>query len=186
MKGILTCLAIFVSTFVFAQPSLPEPDKSALDVSYCPANFPLLRVQQKANEPLVARVIYSRPAKSGRTIFGDLIEYGKLWRLGANEATELEFYQPVVIAGNRIKKGRYTIYTIPNADKWTLILNKETDIWGSFKYDPSKDVLRLDVPAQKQTTTAEFFTIVFDKTASGYDMCCYWDDLRVALPIALK
>lgn len=104
-------------------------------MSYYPAGYPVLKIQDKATEPLVARVIYSRPQKNGRVIFGQLVEYGKVWRLGANEATEIEFFQTVHINNKKVKKGRYTLYCIPLPEKWTLIINKETDTWGSFKYD---------------------------------------------------
>ena len=82
-------------------------------------------------------------------IFGDLLEFGKIWRLGANEATEIEFFQHVKINGTKIKKGRYTMYCIPNASTWTIIINKETDTWGSFKYNEKKDIVRAEVPVQK-------------------------------------
>ena len=104
-----------------------------MDMSYYPTNYPVLKIQDKNTEPLTARVIYSRPKKEGRTIFGGLVEYGKVWRLGANEATEVEFYQKVNIGGKKIAKGRYTLYAIVNESSWTFIVNKETDTWGSFK-----------------------------------------------------
>ena len=79
---------------------LPPLDKSPMDMSYYPVNYPVLRIQpNKVTEPLVARVIYSRPSKSGRKVFGELVEDGKIWRLGANEATEIEFFRDVKVAG---------------------------------------------------------------------------------------
>src|SRR5215831_6151218 len=80
--------------------SLPALDKSPMDMSYYPDNYPVLKIQDKVTEPLLARVIYSRPQKNGRIIFGDLVEYGKVWRMGANEATEIEFYKNVQINGD--------------------------------------------------------------------------------------
>ena len=79
-----------------------------MDMSYYPNRYPVLKIQDKVTEPLVARVIYSRPQKNGRVIFGELIDYGKVWRLGANEATEIEFFTDVKINEIKIKKGRYT------------------------------------------------------------------------------
>src|SRR5262245_1300578 len=102
-----------VSTTVEAQFKAPALDKSPMDMSYFPANFPILKIQNKASEPLLARVLYSRPQKNGRSVFGDLIEYGKVWRLGANECTEIELYKDVKIDNNRLKKGRYSLYAIP-------------------------------------------------------------------------
>ena len=183
---LLIVLLISVSiTNCFAQLKLPAVDKSPMDMSYYPNNYPLLRIQDKASEPLLARVIYSRPQKNGRAIFGDLIEYGKLWRLGANEATEIEFYQPVTVGGTKLRKGRYTLYAIPDTGKWTIIFNKETDIWGSFKYDIKKDVLRVDVPVEKQPDSLDVFTMLFDKLSNGINLVIAWDDVKLNLPIAL-
>jgi len=176
----MICVSVGIAA---AQAKLPPIDKSPMDMSYCPNGYPVSKIQDKATDPLVARVIYSRPQKNGRTIFGDLLEYGKVWRLGANEATEIEFYQNIKINNTKIKKGRYTMYCIPYADKWTLIINKETDTWGSFKYDMKKDVVRMDVPVQKQSDIVEEFAMVFDKTATGSNLIIAWDNIRVSLPI---
>src|SRR6186997_1852381 len=108
---------LFVCLFSFSQSvKLPEVDKSPLDVSYYPNNYPVLKIQNKATEPMVARVLYSRPQKQGRKIFGELVEYDKVWRLGANEATEIEFYKAVKIGDKKVEKGRYTLYAIPMED----------------------------------------------------------------------
>ncbi|MEO6546695.1 MAG: DUF2911 domain-containing protein [Ferruginibacter sp.] len=167
-----------------AQTKLPPVDKSPMDMSYYPNGYPVLKIQDKLTEPLVARVIYSRPQMNGRSIFGELLEYGKVWRLGANEATEIEFFQPVKFGATRVKKGRYTLYCIPFADKWTVILNKETDTWGSFKYDEAKDIARMDVTVQKQTEIMEAFVMSFDKAPGGAVLIISWDNLRVNLPIS--
>lgn len=166
-----------------AQTKLPPVDKSPLDMSYYPSGYPVLKIQDKAIEPLVARVIYSRPQKNGRNIFGDLLVYGEVWRLGANEATEIEFYKPVRIGNTKIKKGRYTLYCIPYQDKWTLIVNKETDTWGSFKYDETKNVAKVDAPLKKQTEVLESFAIAFEKSAGGANLLIGWDNSIVSFPI---
>ena len=178
-------LTLFVAgcTLLKAQSKFPPVDKSPMDMSYYPANYPLLKIQDKATEPLVARVIYSRPQKTGRTIFGELLAYGQVWRLGANEATEIEFFKPVRIGNTKIKKGRYTLYCIPFQDKWTIILNKETDTWGAFKYDETKDIVRLDVPVQKQTDILESFAMAFEKSTTGATLIIGWDDMKASFPI---
>ena len=150
---------------------------------YYPDNYPVLKIQDKATEPLIARAIYSRPQKNGRVIFGDLLEMGKLWRLGANEATEIEFFQNVRIGGVKIKKGRYTLYCIPYAEKWTMILNSEVDTWGAFKYDATKDVTRLDIPVQQQSEVLENFVMSFEKSGNGAGLLIAWDATKVVLPI---
>lgn len=183
----LTALAQGTSTrMVMTAPKVVPLDKSPMDMVYFPMDYPVLKIQDKIKEPLVARVIYSRPLKNNRPLFGDLIEYGKIWRLGANEATELELYRDVKIGGKKVPKGRYTLYAIINPDTWTMILNKETDTWGSFKYDEKKDVVRLNVPVVKTQEVSDAFSLWFDKTDNGMNMMINWDDVKVALPIALK
>ena len=185
MKKILLVflVALLSVAFVNAQTKFPALDKSPMDMSYYPNGYPVLKIQDKITDPLVARVIYSRPQKIGRVIFGDLIEYGKVWRLGANEATEIELYQHVRIDGKKIKKGRYTMYCIPYADKWILILNKDNETWGSFKYDEKRDVIRVEIPVQKQTESIEAFSMVFEKSTTGANLVIGWDLVRISLPM---
>ncbi|MBI3139411.1 MAG: DUF2911 domain-containing protein [Sphingobacteriales bacterium] len=165
--------------------TLPPVDKSPMDMSYYPANYPVLRIQDKVTEPLAARIVYSRPQKTGRVIFGGLVKYGEVWRLGANEATEIEFFKPVKIEGKKIAKGRYTLYAIVNEGNWTFILNKDTDTWGSFKYDAKKDLLRSTVPVQKTDPALETLAMGFEKTTTGFNLVVAWDTVKVALPISL-
>jgi len=188
MKTFVISLVMLLGSIAsFAQPKLAPLDTSPLDISYFPENYPLLRIQQKVTQPPVARVIYSRPQKNNRSIFGGLIEYGKVWRLGANEASEVEFFQNVKINNVKVKKGRYTLYAIPNLTTWTMILNKENDIWGSYAYDAKKDIVRMDVPALKQTDISEAFGMVFEKTTNGgFNLSALWDDVKVSLPVSLQ
>lgn len=176
----ILCLGSFYCSF--SQSRFPAVDKSPMDMSYYPANYPILKIQNKATEPLLARVIYSRPQKNGRVVFGELVEFGKIWRLGANEATELEIYKDAQIGGNKLKKGKYTIYAIPFQDKWTVIFNKETDIWGAFQYDQKKDVLRIDIRTEKINDNAEAFTMLFEKANGGANLVIAWDDTVAKIP----
>lgn len=162
--------------------SIPPVDKSPLDVSYYPANYPILKIQDRNTEPLIARIIYSRPQKNGRDVFGYLVEYNQTWRLGANEATEIEFFRDVTLGNNRIKKGRYTIYAIPKQDVWTIIVNRDTDTWGSFKYDKAKDVARLDVRPEQSNEILETFSIYFEKRTGGFSMVVQWDNVKASIP----
>jgi hypothetical protein len=184
MKKIVV-LAAFLAGFVAASAQVQPGtlDNSPLDMCYYPVDYPVLKIEDKVNEPLIARVVYSRPQKKGRKLFGDLVSYGQVWRLGANEATEIEFFQDVKIDGKTVKKGRYTLYALVNEDKWTLILNKETDTWGAFRYDPSKDVLRATVLVEKKPDITEAFSIAFRKAEKGANLIIDWDDVQVELPI---
>ena len=162
---------------------IPPVDKSPMDMAYFPADYPVLKTQNKATQPALVRVIYSRPQRDNRAIFGELIEYNKVWRLGANEATEIEFYKDAIIGGKRLVKGRYTIYAIPTPTKWTMIINKDTDSWGAFIYDEKKDVVRTDVNVQTLTTPVDIFSMSFTKADKGANLNISWDNVSVSLPI---
>lgn len=177
------CLLLTIAS-VSAQSKFAPIDKSPMDVSYYPANYPILKIQDRATEAPVARVVYSRPQKNGRLVFGELVEYGKVWRFGANEATEIEFFKDVKIGGKKIKKGRYTLYAVANPDRWIMILNTDADTWGSFKYDEKKDVVRVEVPVQKNTENLEAFAISFEKSNGGINLLAGWDEVIVRLPIS--
>lgn len=151
-------------------------------MSYYPANYPVLKINDKITEPLAARVVYSRPQKAGRTIFGGLVKYGEVWRMGANEATEIEFFKNVRFGGKKINKGRYTLYAIVNETSWTIIINKETDTWGSFKYDAKKDVIRKEVSVMKTETVLESLAMAFEKTATGFNLVIAWDNVKASVP----
>jgi hypothetical protein len=183
-KILLIAFLQLASICLYAQTTAyPAVDKSPMDMSYYPANFPVLKMQDKITEPLAARVLYSRPQKNGRTLFGDLIKYGEVWRVGANEATEIEFFKTVRIAGKKISKGRYTLYAIVNESTWTMIINTVTDIWGAFKYDAKKDVVRADVPVQKTDSAIESLSMLFEKSATGCNLIIAWDTQKISLPI---
>ncbi|HEU4552935.1 MAG TPA: DUF2911 domain-containing protein [Chitinophaga sp.] len=162
---------------------LPPLDASPMDMAYYPPVYPYLVKVKGESGTLVARVIYSRPQKKGRKIFGELEPYGNVWRLGANEATEVEFFIPVNIGGKNIPKGRYTMYAIPEESKWTIILNRETDIWGAYKYNAAKDVVRTTVPVTTLPTPVEAFTMVFEKADAGANLVMSWDNVMVSLPV---
>ena len=184
MKKIVVLVSLMTGMILAnAQTKSPNLDTSPLDISYYPVDYPVLKIQDKVTEPLIARVVYSRPQKNGRKLFGGLVSYGQVWRLGANEATEIEFFQDVKIADKKVKKGRYTLYALVDTDKWTIILNKETDTWGAFRYDSSKDLLRTAVPVEKSPSITEAFSIAFEKVQKGADLVMSWDDVLVRLPI---
>ena len=93
------------------------------------------------------------------------------------------FSKTVKIGGKKINKGRYTLYAIVNEATWTIIVNKDTDTWGSFKYDKSKDVVRTDVAVQKTDMVIESLSMIFEKATGGYNLIIGWDNVKVALPI---
>ncbi|PLK42535.1 DUF2911 domain-containing protein [Emticicia sp. TH156] len=133
---------------------------------------------------LSVQVDYCRPYKKDRVVFGQLVPYGKVWRTGANEATLFTVKQDVKIAGKPLKAGTYTLWTVPNADVWTIVLNRQTGQWGT-KYDELQDVLRVDVPAGKTTGTVEQFKIDFAAMAGGANMVLLWENSEVKVPVTL-
>jgi hypothetical protein len=163
-------------------------DKTHMDMSYFPSNYALDKAQQKPVQ-LVIRVIYSRPHKRDRpVIFGDStspVPYNRIWRLGANESTEIEFMKPVQINNKKISAGRYTVYAIPQKDKWTLIINSNLFTWGDFNYDPLKDVVKIDLPVNNTKFPLETFLLYFQKTNTGCNMIMSWDTVAVSLPIII-
>lgn len=164
-----------------------NPDQSPMDMSYFPAGYPLQKMSGKdtSGGPL-ARVIYSRPHKKGRRIFGDteesLCKYGKEWRLGANEATEIEFFTDANVAGSILSKGRYIIYCIPYPGYWTIVFNDNLYTWG-LNMDKSKDVLKIDVATVTLTPSLEDFTMVFMPSETGSELIMAWDTVKAILPI---
>jgi hypothetical protein len=185
MKKALLFLAMAIcASAARAQTTPPTLDKSPMDISYFPVDYPILKIQDKVTGPPVVRVLYSRPQKKGRVLFGDLVQYRQVWRLGANEATEIEFFKDVKIDGKKVKKGRYTLYALVDTGNWTLILNKETDTWGAFRYDSTKDVLRTSVPVQRQPSVVEELSMAFEKNKDGASLVIDWDDIKVGMPIS--
>jgi hypothetical protein len=134
------------------------------------------------NSPL-ARIIYSRPKKNDRVIFGNLVSYGKIWRTGANEATEITFYEDVLFNNEKVKAGTYTLYTIPNKGNWIIIINKLINTWGAYSYNDSLDILRTTVEARNTTATLEDFSVTFKPTKYGSNLLMGWDDTFVEIPI---
>lgn len=162
-------------------------DRSPMDLSYFPTDYPVSKMNGSDTGKLISRVIYSRPQKKGRQIFGNteksLCQYGKEWRLGANEATEIEFFESVMISGKKITKGRYIIYCIPYPDRWTVILNNNLFTWG-LHMDTSMDIFKTDIPTALQSPAIEDFTMVFLKAPYGADLIVTWDNVKAILPIS--
>jgi hypothetical protein len=127
-------------------------------------------------------VTYGRPYKKGREIFGKLEAYGKVWRLGADEATTITFKKDGFFGGKPVKAGTYTMFAIPEEKEWTFILNSQLGQWGAYSYDKNKekDVLQIKAPAKKLDKEVEQLTISFPKSTS---MVVEWDKTQVTVPV---
>jgi hypothetical protein len=128
---------------------------------------------------------YSRPAKRGRAIFGSLVPYGQVWRTGANAATQFRTDQPLAFGDVVVPAGTYTLWSIPNADGWTLIVNEETGISGTAR-KPEKDLYRIPLAVSTLAEPAERFTIGVDPTAEGGVLRLEWDTTRAAAPFTVR
>ncbi len=156
-------------------------DISPMDMSYFPVDYPKLKMTNEIQGTPIVRVIYSRPHLQRRH-FHDILKYDEPWRLGANESTEIDFYKNVTILGKKVKPGRYIIYCIPHAESWTMVLNSNIDTWG-LKQDSTRDEYRFQIPVIRNNPSLEYFTMVFEKSATGADLVVAWDDVIARLPI---
>jgi len=174
----LAALVFLAATPALAQKTIP-PAKAPVS--------PMQMAAKKLDDTTYVKVTYHSPRlqdpKTGekRTIFGKLVPYGEVWRLGANAATELTTTGDIELAGKRLPAGTYALFTIPQADKWTLIVNKDVGQWGAYKYNKDLDVLRVDVPATKSPDTYEAFTIAFDE--KGTALSFSWENTQVSVPV---
>ena len=134
----------------------------------------------------IIKTAYSSPRMKGRKIYGDLVPLGEVWRTGANDATTFVTSADVVVGGKTVPAGSYTIFTVPAADKWTLIVNKKTGEWGiPYKYE-SDELLRVDMKVAKLPAPVEDFTIAYDKSGSGCTLRMDWETTRATVEIATK
>src|SRR5438552_9366895 len=132
-------------------------------------------------------ITYGRPYLRGRKMIGDHEPYGKVWRTGADEATTLETDADLDINGLRVPKGTYGIFTIPNADKWTLLVSKNAKQWGAFSYKEAEDLGRTDMKVSKAGSTVEQFTMTLTQEgANGALLTLAWDKVEARVPIQVQ
>jgi hypothetical protein len=129
---------------------------------------------------------YSSPRAKARKIYGGLVPFGEVWRTGANAATTFVTSSDVVVGGKTVPAGSYTIFTVPTADKWTLIVNKKTGEWGiPYKYE-SDELARVDMKVSKLPSPVENFTIAYEKSGSGCTMNIDWETTRASVDVTAK
>jgi hypothetical protein len=160
------------------------PDRSPMDMIYFPNDYPLQKMSGRSSALPYLRVLYSRPQKQNRKVFDGLVKYNIPWRLGANEATEIEFFSPATIQSKKIQPGRYIIYCIPEDTKWTIVLNSNLYSWG-LEQNRQKDVVQFEVPVEKNNMPIEYFTIAAEKVnEKTTDLIFLWDDVKTKLTIS--
>jgi hypothetical protein len=131
-------------------------------------------------------VDYSSPRAKGRKIYGGLVPFGKVWRTGANEATSLTNDTAFTVGGKDVPAGSYTLFTVPNADKWSLVISKKTGEWGTDYPGEKEDLARVDMAVSKTASPVENFTIGFDAKGTSCTMNIDWESTRASVDFAEK
>lgn len=136
-------------------------------------------------------VLYNRPYKKGREVFGALVPYDKVWRTGANEATTFTTNKTLVIDGISVPKGIYTLWTVPNDSLWKVYFNTQQYDWGVDEQmqpmrEPKYDLLEVDVPVINLDSTVEQFTIAFDNTVDILKMTMAWEQVKIEVPMEIS
>ena len=156
---------------------LPRPDRITT-AAPVPKKSPMNAASMRAGEGYV-RVVYSQPMLRGRQMLGDQVPYGQLWRLGANEATELFATRDLTVGDRVLPAGAYSVFAIPEAEAWTLVFNRDLGQWGAYSYRQERDALRVRVPVEQIDNPYEAFTIFF---ADG-ELVMAWGTTRAAVPV---
>jgi hypothetical protein len=147
---------------------------------------PPAQAQCKFSDGKTLTINYSSPRAKGRKIFGDLVPYGEVWRTGANEATTFVTTANLSVGGKDVPAGNYTIFTVPAADKWTLIVNKKTGEWGiPYKYE-SDELLRTDMKVSPSSSPVENFTIALNSMGGNCTLNMSWENTQASVDISAK
>ena len=171
--GLTLCLLLFLilPQLSFAQEAI-QPRSSPLAIS------------SARYKDTYLKITYSQPHKRERIVFGKLVPYGQVWRTGANEATEIVITRDILINNLPLKAGTYSLFTIPEKDSWTIIINSDLGLWGSYNYNQKMDVLRFTVPSQTmQGAVYEPFTILIDQKNDKAEIILAWDTIQVRIPV---
>ncbi|HEX8061343.1 MAG TPA: DUF2911 domain-containing protein [Cyclobacteriaceae bacterium] len=171
-RHFLLFLLIVVSSSVFAQEAVP-PRPSPLAIASCKYKDSYLKIT------------YGQPHKRGREVFGKLVPYGQVWRFGANEATELTITREVFINSQFLPAGTYSVFAIPNREKWTIIFSKDVGLWGAYNYNPANDVMHVDVATRilEGDLVYEPFTIAIDQKNNKADVVVTWDKTTLSFAV---
>lgn len=184
---LLLVMLMGLGPFLTAQ-DFADVDKSPMDMAYYPQraafrSFAKTAEERLAGEP-VMRVIYSRPQRKDRVVFGELLKFGEMWRIGANEATEITFMRDVKIGDQPVKAGRYTVYAMINEKEWTVYFSLDLDGWGHYSFKPEESsVAEVTVPVTTVSNTIESLGIAFEEAEDGAQIVIGWENTVVRVPV---
>jgi hypothetical protein len=171
--GAFVCLAVWIVSTTAAQDKSSRPSPPA-------------KAECQVAGGKTITVDYSSPRAKGRKIYGGLVPYGHVWRAGANEATKFVTDTDLSVGGAAVPAGSYTIFAIPNADKWMLVISKKTGEWGTDYPGPTEDLARVDMKVSKLPSAVENFTIAFDQSGAGCTLRMDWETTRASVDISKK
>ena len=150
-----------------------------------PAASPRQKVEQQFSMSKIT-VDYGRPGVKGRKIFGDLVPFGKVWRVGANSSTKITFEQSVNFGGKSVSAGTYGLFVIPTEKEWKVILNKDSQQWGAYTFDEKLNVVDVTLPVQKLAEKQEWFEIELNPVDdNAVNLVMKWDFTKVELPLKI-
>jgi len=175
MKTFLQLLLVLSVVFAQAQ-DFKGLDKSPMDKASYPSSY---RISDK-----IAAITYSRPQLRERS-FNEIVPFNKVWRTGANEATELRVFKPIGIGGTTINAGTYSLYTLFEEGTATLIVNADTNVWGAYRYNQKKDIVRITVPYTTVEDSLEAFSIAFSGGKETPALFMGWEKIRVEIPFTV-
>src|ERR1700736_2733543 len=178
-KAISLCTALSVCLLLWSASLASAQDKSSRP-------SPPAKAECKLPNGKTVSVDYSSPRAKGRKIFGALVPYGEIWRAGANEATAFVATGDISVGRKPVPAGKYTIFTVPAEDKWTLVISKKTGEWGTAYPGPDNDLARIDMKASKTSAPVENFTIAFDQSGNGCNLRMEWETTRASVEITPK
>jgi hypothetical protein len=172
LSSCVVIVSLFTSLFSFAQ-EVVKPRVSPLAIASAHYKNTYLKIT------------YGQPQKNGRVIFGGLVPYAKVWRTGANEATEITITNDIKINNTLLKAGTYSMFTIPEKEKWTVILNSDLGQWGDYNYNSKMDVLRFEVPSLviPDNVVYESFTIRVNQKTDTAEISLLWEHTQVNIPV---
>ncbi len=173
-QNVLTFLVFLIGAIGVSQISHPKAS-------------PFSKVEQEIGLSKIT-VEYSRPAVRGRKIFGELVPYGRIWRVGANESTKFSTDTDIEVLGNRLTKGTYALYAFPQKGKWEIVFHNNISHWGDGrkKYNPEEDAFRISIKPQMTKEFQENFLIGFDSIShNSLNMIWLWENTRLSIPIAV-
>ena len=173
-------IATFIGSCSEPKPEEPNPTRRKSPMAIAKT------IHQPTNTYI--KIVYGQPYKNGRTIFGKLVPYDKVWRTGANEATELTTTGDIQFGNEKLEAGTYTLFSIPQEEgPWTIILNNKLGQWGAFDYQSQFDKLRVKASAAEKNAATEAFTIKFAEISEdSTNIILQWDHTEVTIPVVFE